>query len=472
MVVAEATDPNRANIAHLLRRAGFGAHPDEVDQATRAGYRATVESLLAGLRAPDPAGDAVRLPDLTAARVTLGPLPTDPAARQAYQRQRRALENRQYVALQRWWLDRMIVTSTPLREKLTLLWHGHFATAFQKVRVAGLMYRQNQLFRTLGGASFEALTQAVAKDAAMMLWLDTESNVAGHPNENFARELMELFTLGIGNYSEADVQEAARAFTGWTLSLGNGEFVLNARRHDSGVKTVLGQTGNLDGTDVVTLITRSPASSRFVVAKLWSHLAYPVSTTDPIVGPLAAAYAQDLNITSLLRAILLHPGFTSPTARQGLVKQPIEWVVGLARAFGVDADVKPTGAAAGAAGAAGSAGPATGAAATPRTALSSVLTLLAQEPFNPPSVGGWPQNSYWLNTATSLIRLQFAASLGPRLDLSWLTALPANQRPAELAHRLSVDGWGQTTLAALNHVASQPTALVALALCAPEYILN
>jgi uncharacterized protein (DUF1800 family) len=462
--VAEATDPTRANIAHLLRRAGFGASPDEIDQAVRAGYRASVENLLAGLTAPDPDGDAVHLPDLTAARVTLGPPPADPTARQAYQRKRRALENQQFVGLQRWWLDRMIATSTPLREKLTLIWHGHFATAFQKVRTAGLMYRQNQLLRTLGGASFESLTQALAKDAAMMLWLDTETNVAGHPNENFARELMELFTLGIGNYSETDVQEAARAFTGWTLSPTTGEFVLNARRHDSGSKTVLGLTGNLDGTDVVRLITHHPASSRFVVAKLWSHLAYPVPTTDPIVGPLAAGYAQDLDVTSLLRAIFLHPGFTSPTARQGLVKQPIEWVVGLARAFGVDADLKPTG------GAAPATAAATGAPA--RSVLSNVLTQLAQEPFNPPSVGGWPQNTYWLNTATSLIRLQFAASLGPRLDLSWLTGVPANQRPAALSHRLSIDGWGQTTLAALNHVSSQPAALVALAVCAPEYILN
>ena len=153
---------------------------------------------------------------------------------------------------------------------------------------------------------------------------------------------------------------------------------------------------------MVRIVTHQPASARFVVAKLWSHLAYPVATTDPVVGPLAAQYATDLNIKSLLRAILLHPAFTSPTAKQGLVKQPIEWVVGTARAFGVNADLQVTGAATAVA----------PASRTGEAALSQVLTVLAQQPFNPPNVGGWPQNGYWLNTATSLARLQAGLAFG------------------------------------------------------------
>jgi uncharacterized protein (DUF1800 family) len=457
-------DPARSNLAHLFRRAGFGARPDEIDNAVKAGYRSTVESLLAGLSGSDPAGDAITLPDL-ANPAPPPPAPTaDPAARQAALQKRRQVENQQYLALQHWWLNRMIATSTPLREKLTLIWHGHFATAFQKVRDAGLMYRQNQLLRTLGAGNFETLTQAIAQDPAMMRWLDTETNVAGHPNENFARELMELFTLGIGNYTEADVQEGARAFTGWSLVPGTFEFVLRPRRHDTGVKTFLGQSGNFDGTDIVRIVTHQPASAAFVVAKLWSHLAYPVAVTDPIVGPLAAGYARDLNVTSLLRSILLHPGFTSTTAKQGLVKQPIEWAVGVTRAFGLNADLQP---AATAATAAPGAAPR-----AVRTSLSAVLTVLAQEPFNPPNVGGWPQNGYWLNSATSLARLQAGLSFSQHLDLAWLTSLPVNQRAQALGIRLSVDGWGQTTAAALNHVAANPAALVALAVSAPEYVLN
>ena len=461
MSVAATSDPTRSNIAHLFRRAGFGAHAEEIDQAAKAGYAATVESLLAGLTAPDPAGDAVPVPDLTPPAEPT-PAPTDPQAKMAANQARRAAENQQYLALQRWWLDRMIATSTPLREKLTLIWHGHFATAFQKVQNAGWMYRQNQLFRTKGAGNFETLTQAIAKDPAMMYWLDTQTSVVGHPNENFARELMELFTLGIGNYTETDVKEAARAFTGWILVPATGQFVERPLRHDNGSKTVLGQTGAFDGTDIVTLVTHQPASAAFVTSKLWSHLAYPVKSTDPVVASLAAGYAKDLDITSLLRAIFLHPAFTSPAAKQGLVKQPIEWVAGIGRAFGVNADLK--------AGPASGTGAAAGTAA--RSALDSALVLLAQEPFNPPNVGGWGQNTYWLNTATWLVRLQFGLTVGQRLDLSWLTSLPASQRPAALATKLSIDGWGQTTAAALNHVASYPAALVALAVSAPEYVLN
>lgn len=461
--MAPPTDPTRSDIAHLYRRAGFGAQPEELDQAVAAGYEATVESLLAGLTAPDPAGDAVPLPDLTNVAKPPAVGTTDPATREAGLRQRNMADNQEYLNLQRWWLDRMIVTATPLREKLTLLWHGHFATAFQKVRYASLMYQQNQLLRTMGAGNFETLTQALAKDPAMMIWLDTETDVAGDPNENFARELMEVFTLGLAlqgpaNYTETDVQAGARAFTGWSLTPATFQFVVRPRRHDNGTKTFLGQTGNFDGTDIVHIVTHQRASARFVTASLWSHLAYPVMPTDAVVAPLAAAYAQDLDITSLVRAILLHPQFTSASAKQGLVKQPIEWVVGLARTFGLNADLQPVGAAA---------TPKTG-----RATLSGILTLLAQEPFNPPNVGGWPQNAYWLTTATSLARLQAGLAIARHLDLSWLTALPASQRAGALATRLSLDGWGPTTAAVLNHVAPNPVVLVGLATTAPEYVLN
>lgn len=459
MFVATTSAAARSDLAHLLRRAGFGATPAELDAAVRAGYEATVESLLSGLSGPDPTGEGVALPDLTIPPVTVAKA-TDAAAHQQAVRARQQVENKQYLNLQRWWLNRMIATSTPLREKMTLLWHGHFATAFQKVHLAKLMYDQNQLFRTVGAGSFEALTQAVAKDPAMMIWLDTETDAAQHPNENFARELMELFTLGIGNYTESDVQNGARAFTGWSLTPETYQFVERPRRHDDGVKTFLGHSGNFDGADIVHIVTHDPAGTRFVVARLWSHLAYPVATNDAVVGPLAAAYAEDLDIASLLRAIFRHPQFTSDTAKQGLVKQPVEWLVGIGRALAVDADLEPA------------ATPATTTARTGRSPMGAVLTLLGQELFNPPNVGGWAENGYWLNTATSLARLQAALSIAERVDLTWLHALPVSQRPGAIADRLSIDGWGPTTAAALNHVAARPATLLGLALTAPEYVLN
>jgi uncharacterized protein (DUF1800 family) len=374
----------------------------------------------------------------------MGPLPNDPQARQAAARQRQTEHNRQYLGLQRWWIERMIATTTPLREKLVLVWSEHFATGFSKVRVAAWMYRQNELFRTMGAGSFEALTQAVAKDPAMQLWLDTTSNVAGKPNENFARELLELFTLGVGNYTEADVQQAARCFTGWAFNRVTGAFVLRPRFHDRGIKTFLGRTGPFDGKDVIRIVTHEPASQRFVIARLWSRLAYPVTVSDPIVGQLQRPAGDDLEIRALLRTIFLHPEFVSTKARQGLVKQPIEYLVGVGRAFGLPVAV--------------------------RDAPPAVLQ--AQQPFNPPSVGGWGQNEYWLNTATSQARLQLGSQVAGGADLSALAARPPAQRLDALAHHLSVDGWGQTTAAALNHVAGDPKALVAVALSAPEYVLN
>ena len=437
-------DQTRSDVAHLYRRAGFGARPAELEAAARAGYPATVETLLAGMgRAPDPTGDRVNPPTFAPYQARSGAKGSPQARAEATARARRdAVGLRQ---LQEWWLSRMVVTSTPLREKMTLLWHGHFATGISKVRDPHLMYLQNQSFRTMGGGSFEDLTQAVAKGGAMMAWLDTATDKASHPNENFARELMEVFTLGVGNYTQNDVEASARAFTGWTYDRTTDQWHLRYRQHDDGNKTFLGRTGNLSGEDVISIIVGQPASARFVVAKVWSHLAYPVAPGDPVVDDLVSRYLPGYDITELLRAVFLHPAFLSPTARAGLVKQPVEYVVGSGRALGLDASAAP--------------------------ALATMATATGQTLFNPPNVGGWPQNGYWLNTATALARAAAAPALARRADLSPLEALGASQRPGAVADMLGLDGWGATSAAALAHAASDPPTLVALALTAPEYVL-
>jgi len=425
----------RDRIAHLYRRAGFGAGPEELDRGVARGYEATVEALVA-IPDGDAGADAVAPPSF--ASESAGAV-RDPAQQRA-QRQQRQEELR---SLQQWWLSRMVASTNPLREKLTLLWHGHFATSIDKVKRPQLMYGQNQLFRALGSGSFESLTGAVAEDAAMLIWLDSNTNKVGHPNENFARELMELFTLGLGNYTEDDVKEAARCFTGWGLSP-TATLALRPAQHDDGMKTVLGATGRFGGQDVVHLLTHSPASSRWIPARLWSHLAYPVEPGDPVISELAPAYAADLDLRRLLRAIFLHPQFSSDRALTGLVKQPVEYVVGALRALGLGVDAR-----------------------TP-----VVLQELGQVPFAPPSVGGWPQNSYWLSTAASLARLRLATALAGRADLHALAALPAEGRPDAVARTLSVARWSGPTAAALGRVAGDPPALLALALTAPEYVVN
>lgn len=329
-------DDTSSDIAHLYRRAGFGASPADLEAAVSAGYQATVEAFIAGGgTATDSTGDTIAAPSFAPYRPLPGESAT-PEHLEAAVAQGRVL-TAELAQLQAWWMERMVVTATPLREKMTLLWHGHFATSVSKVGFPNLMYLQNQLFRITGMGNFEDLTQAVTKGGAMMVWLDTIVDRKGKPNENFARELMELFTLGVGHYTQADVEQAARCFTGWTYDRMSDQWSVQSRQHDDGIKTFLGRTDNLSGEDAISTILAKPESARFVVAKVWSHLAYPVATTDPVVAQLAEAYAPSLNIADLLRAVFIHPAFRSRKARTGLVKQPIEYVVGALRSLNLDA---------------------------------------------------------------------------------------------------------------------------------------
>jgi uncharacterized protein (DUF1800 family) len=460
-------DQIRSDIAHLYRRAGFGIGPDDLDALVGEGYEASVERLIAGLSEPDASAAGLPPPTFAAYEPPVGP-PGAPAGRAAAQA-RNQVERQETTTLQEWWLDRMIATSTPLREKLTLLWHGHFATAISKVRDPKLMYLQNELFRRQGGGGFNALTQAVAKDGAIMVWLDTIADKKAHPNENFARELMELFTLGLGHYGQEDVSQGARAFTGWIYDRVRDQWSLQVRQHDDGIKTVLSRTGDLGGEDVVDIILAQQASAPFVVAKIWSHLAYPVGPTDPVVAELAPAFGSNPDVRSLVQAVLLHPAFRSTAARGGLVKEPIEYLVGAARALKLDAALRPTGGPGPSFPTGASSGVPPGPA---EPTLVRFCTAMGQTPFDPPNVGGWGQNDYWLDTGVALARLQAVTVLTSRADLSELEALPAAQRLAAVARLLSVDGWGSTTAGALGHVASDPVSLVALAMAAPEYVLN
>ncbi|MDP1807524.1 MAG: DUF1800 domain-containing protein [Acidimicrobiales bacterium] len=432
-------DDARSRIAHLYRRAGFGARPEELDAAVAAGYEATVDRLV-DLSVAD--GATLASPTFTPPAVVAPP--ADEAARRAVQQADQRANREEGRKLSQWWIDRMVLSTTPLRERLTLFWHDHFATSVQKVKEPELMYRQNEIFRARGAGSFEALAQAVAKDPAMLIWLDANENRKGKPNENFARELFELFLLGIGNYSEADVQEGARAFTGWQYRRQTGAFALAANQHDAGAKTVFGQTGTFGGEDVIRMAVAQPASAPYVVSKLWSGFARPVGANDPVVRQLAPAFAKDQDVGKLMRAILLHPEFVAPAARTGLVKTPIEYVAGALRALGLRA-------------------------AALGNNLPQTMESLGQQPFAPPSVGGWPPNGYWLTTSFALSRLRIASTLAGKAKLDAITAVPAADRPAAVARLLSVDGWGPATSAGLAQVAGDPKALLTVALVAPEY---
>jgi uncharacterized protein (DUF1800 family) len=360
-------------------------------------------------------------------------------ARKAAARERAGQERRLIV----WWLDRMVVGRTA-GERLTWFWHGHFATSNQKVRNAAWMLAQNQTQRRLALGRFGDLAEAMIVDAAMIRWLDGQRNRKGSPNENLAREFMELFTLGIGHYQEVDVAQAARCLTGWVLREQGAMF--QRRRFDSGTKTVLGKTGDFDAKGFAALALAQPASAGFVIGRLWFRL---VSATPPdaaTVARLRAAYGDARDIRSLLTAMVAEPGFKDPAA--SLVKQPVEWAVGLMRALKLRPGQLNE---------------------KEQTKLLAGLRGMGQLPYRPPSVGGWPAGASWLTTSAGLTRLHLAQQLAKQANLS-IVDNPTNRADA-VGALLGVDGWSERTRAALAAV-KDPAQLVAVAACAPEYVVS
>ncbi|HEV3256329.1 MAG TPA: DUF1800 domain-containing protein [Gemmataceae bacterium] len=367
-----AADPwGRKWAAHLYRRAAFGPSRADLLEAERLGPEGTVDRLLRGR----PGADQMR--------ETL-----DDVGRVA------AAQDDEAEQLRGWWLYCMLQGDQPLREKLTLFWHNHFATSITKVQSSELMFRQNCLLRAHALGRFGPLLQAISRDGAMLVWLDSNSNVKGRPNENYARELMELFSLGVGHYTEKDVREAARAFTGWHTD-GEG-FRFDARSHDGGPKTFLGRTGAWDGGDVVRIVLEQPAAARFLVRKLYRFLVSETANPpDALLEPLCASFRKsDCDIAALLRMMLSSRHFYSAHAFRQRIKSPVEYVVGAVQAvyrrYGEgEADYRPL----------------------PQQALVSRLNAMGQPLFAPPNVKGWPGGRSWLNTSTVLERDNFASAL-------------------------------------------------------------
>lgn len=429
---------SRSDCALLYRRAGFGATAAELDQAVAVGWTATVDRLLRSTgTGTDPGLAATPTPHLT------------PAAQYASKDERkdpkvRAVIRTEHGLLTRWWLDRMTAVREPWPEKLAWFWHGHFATSIEKVRSPALMLTQHTTIRQLGDGPFNPLLQAMTVDPAMMVWLDGRTNRTGHPNENYARECMELFALGQGRYSETDVRELARCFTGWVID-STGAVQQRSARTDSGPKTLFGSTAPLTTQQAVDAMVARPDCPRFLAARAWSRFGVPVAADDPVLQPLISALGPNRDLAALWRALLTHPELLSPTARTGLVKQPVEWLVGVLRILGLRAKEVPT--------------------AVP------TLTALGQVPFAPPSVGGWPENYAWLSTSSALVRIRFALTVAALADLQAVEQTALTSRLEAVAHLLGLDGWSASSAAALTSVAKDPTKLLALAVCSPEFLL-
>jgi uncharacterized protein (DUF1800 family) len=347
---------NLAQAGHLYRRAAFGAGWDQLQQALSDGPQRAISKLLR------PEADTAKF-------------------------------NREYdeyetsagsvTALRAWWLRRIILTPHPLLEKMTLFWHSHFATNSEKVKNARLMQRHVQLLRSHALNSFRALLRAISRDPAVLIWLGAEANRKARPNENFARPLMETLTLGPGHYTEKDVREAARAFTGWFVLRSQLRYI--PREHDGNIKQVLGHKGNFTGDDVLRIVLEQPATARNLVCKLYRWLI--CETEQPnvtLIKPLAESFAKDYDILKLVEKMLRSNLFFSPVAYRQRIKCPVEFALGIVK--GLEGVVSTT-------------------------QLGQDLADLGQNLYNPPTVKGWAGGRHWINSATLVGRYNLALAL-------------------------------------------------------------
>jgi len=421
-----ALTSERVRMAHLLRRAGFGATRTELDHYVAMGQTAATEAILNYTKTSNAALES-QLPT-----IDLGSS-TPPTA----------------AAIQSWWLQRMTLSARPLEEKMTLFWHGLLTSGLDKAGSAQL-FTQNQLFRSMALGNFDELLKAVSKNPAMMVYLDTETNRKGKPNENYARELMELFTTGIGHYTEDDVRESARSFTGWTLQGGKqlryataSQFV--PRLHDAGAKTFMGKTGTFTGDDIVEMLVPLRATAVRLTTRLFGFFAYP--NPDPeIVNHLADTFQKThYNVGAVLREIFTIDAFYSDKAYRSLVKTPAELVAQTLKATGANAKTY--------------------------TAAAVAMAPMGQVLFYPPNVAGWPGGTSWINSSTLLTRINFANAATQRGQGSL-----AAQSLGQLSDTLLDANVSPTTRDGLQSFeAAHPddrTGLLFMVLATPEFQLN
>jgi uncharacterized protein (DUF1800 family) len=389
--------------AHLLNRAGFGGPPAEIEKLVTLGLEGAVAHFVDYEAIPDSTENpAWAKPDPERAEKLRSARMAGEGERRKLLREEQQSQRQRMLELKGWWLRRMATGPRPFREKMTLFWHGHFATSMEKVRDAYLMWRQNDLFRRMATGNWRELLIALGQDPAMVLWLDQAQSRREHPNENFAREVMELFALGEGHYTEKDITEGARALTGWSYDRLQEKFVERPFFHDRGQKTIFGQTGNFDGKDFLEMIVVQPQAARFITAKLWKYFAGAEPSED-LTTALAAEFRRaDNQFKPVLRTMLLAEGFYSPSIIRNQVKSPVQWLVGSVRVL--ERELPPP------------------------FICFGLTRNLGQDLFAPPNVKGWDGGLSWINTNTLLARYNEAATL-VQGDLSGVAGAAMANRP-------------------------------------------
>ncbi len=401
-----AMTTDRQRIQHLLRRAGFGYSPEELREYLALGVEGTVDRLLNPERVDDSASENAAL-----------------ALRE------KALQDRQVLLAT--WHTRLVLTKRPLLEKMTLFWHDHFANSIRKVNAPAFMLQQNETLRAGALGKFRDLLQAITRDPAMMVFLDNRDNVAKAPNENYARELFELFTLGQGVlYTEKDIKESARALTGWrvtaekptpdaTFNVPTG-VVFTPRNFDNGTKTIFGQSGRFGDEDVVRMVTARKECAELIGRKMWQFFAVKNPSADMLRRTTDAYFANDTSIREMLRVILLSPEMYSEEAYRWRISSPVEHVIQTVRTFGLTDRIQRVG---------------------------RDTQVQGQALFDPPSVAGWDWGEAWINSNTALYRANFVNDVTRRgkpgttatVDVAALLQAKNATRTAEQAVDFALD---------------------------------
>ncbi|HKD75901.1 MAG TPA: DUF1800 domain-containing protein, partial [Ktedonobacterales bacterium] len=346
-------------IQHLLRRAGFGARADEIQQYSQLGVSGAIERLLNYTQVSDDIDSR-----LSSLNLNLSTIPDS----------------------QRWWLLRMLYSQRPLQEKMTLFWHGLLTSSYTKVGGKagyGFMVKQNTFLRDHALDKYDTILLGITQDPAMMNWLDLRLDRKNSPNENYARELMELFTMGVSSgYTQTDVHDSARALTGFTLSR-DGTVTYNPAQHDNGQKTLLGHTGDLSYHDVISIVAGHPATGPFLSKRLFQFFVHENPSTAELQPMVDAYYHSGHSIMEVMRAMFNSPAFFAPAAYRSRIKSPAEFVVGAIRQLDLE---------------------------TQGQGLSTAMTQMGQTIFDPPNVAGWPgdqASDNWMSTSTWLARVNF-----------------------------------------------------------------
>ena len=428
-------DAKRLEISRLFNRFAFGPRPGEFAEALKVGPAAFKKSIL-----NPPAIDLGAPKEPVFA--DLGPRPAPKSADSAEFSQALGAQKKELTL---WWLDQMVLTQKPLQERMVWFWHGHWATSIGKVNYALPMLTQNQTFRKYALGNFKDLSQAMLLDGALQVWLDGNENTLKAPNENLAREVMELFVLGVNRYTEKDVKELARALTGYQVPRSTGVVTLNQKRRDTGAVTILGKTAVMTGPEAINHLVNQADCPRFLAERIWyrfisSNQSLPKD--HPLIKALAGRDIQQ-GLTVLLN------GKDLTNSKYSIVKSPVEWFVAVCKALELTPSKMNSFA-----------------------KLNGYLDKLSQIPFSPPNVGGWPTDEAWLSSASAQFRIVFADWLVKQADLSALEAIAPDKRVAYLADLLAVPEWTSRTAVALGDLQKVPARLLSLAICSPEYVVS